>query len=243
MKLPYKGMIAVSFERLQDQKNMEYIGEECGLHISIIHDNQDQNTFLLNQNKIFYLDRFLLFLPENYEQQRCMWQKFYQVFGADYEKMIDISRNVYLIKNMIEIISTERPLHSKSRILDYGSGSGLTSYVNCRGTLIGYEPVSIMRKQAIKRGYDTLDYKEFISLPDHYFDAGFANYVFHMAIDEKSIREIVGKLKEDAVFVANFYKDINIEKVNGYFGNFGYSFRKIPHIKKEFGSFYVYRKQ
>jgi hypothetical protein len=108
------------------------------------------------------------------------------------------------------------------------------------GNIVGYEPVFSMRQQARTKGLPVLGYREFNKLPNKYFDACFASYVFHMSVEERSIYQLTQKMKEDAVLVANFYKNINVERMNQIFSKLDYRVIRIMDLQERFGSIYEY---
>lgn len=195
-----------------------------------------------DENIIFYLDNFIIILPNQYQMQSIFWKKFYQIFGHCYEQMIDISNNIKCIEGMVNYINQKVSLNVSSKILDFGCGTGLSTLVPFIGTVIGYDPVYEMRMQACKRGLRTFDTEEIDSISNNYFDAVFSSYVFHMAVDENDIIKIFPKMKQGAIWIANYYKGINEDFVNSFFMKHGFQVIKIKDIHERFGNIYEYRK-
>ena len=69
----------------------------------------------------------------------------------------------------------------------------------------------------------------------------FSSFVFHMSVDYEDLLKISPKLKKNAPWSLNFYKDINKEKAIRMFRDFGYKYESFGAIKK-FGSVCVFYK-
>lgn len=223
MKHPSEQRLVISLMPLSEPERFSSMREQDGLFISVPCERDDAFSTMEAARGLRYLDRYILVLPENQAQEKQLWEKFFHVFGESYEQLIDIPHNISSIQSMLSYIGEAVTLKPESRILDYGCGSGLAIYTDCPAKLIGYEPSAVMRAQALQKGYHVLGRQEFLRVTDNYFDAGFANYVLHMAIDEAAVHEIARRLKSGAVFLANYYKGINAEKVNGYFIRCGFT--------------------
>jgi len=226
-----------------DWINLEYKKQE--LYIYKVHNIVNIDRLLdtkNNKNIIFYLDNFIIILPDEYQMQNIFWKKFYKIFGYSYEQMIDISNNIKCIEGMVNYINKKVSLTASSKILDFGCGTGLSTLVPFIGSVIGYDPVYEMRIQACKRGLHTLDTEEINSISNNYFDAVFSSYVFHMAVDENDIIKIFPKMKQGAIWIANYYKGINEDFVNNFFMKHGFQVIKIKDIHERFGNIYEYRK-
>ena len=100
-----------------------------------------------------------------------------------------------------------------------------------------------MREYATQKGMIVYSRKDLMRIPNEYFDAVFASYVFHMAVDESDIVKIVPKIKKKAVWIVNFYKGINEKYINSVFENIGFNVKRININTERFGHIYEYAKK
>lgn len=231
----------ISLKKIKKNAAMKFI---CRFHSLYIYRTKDSMVLseYSKKNIIRYLDCFLLILPENYSAQADMWKDFYRCFGAYYDKLIDTENNIECIRTLLGVIDSQKKVTESDVILDFGCGNGLANKVKSKGKILGYEPVDEMGIQAKKRGMQLLTREEICALPESFFDAVFSSYVFHMSVREEEIALILGKMKRDALWVANFYKDTNIQYINNIFEKYGYVQRRIDMQEERFGTVYVYRK-
>lgn len=197
----------------------------------------------LNTQKsvVYYLDKFIIVLPERYTTQNQLWQDFYQMFGNQYETLVNKKNNQECIELMLNIISFNTDRNCK--ILDFGCGSGLSLEIKHTGEIYGYELVDVMKNQAQNKGMIVYDSKEINNIPNGFFDAVFSSYVFHMGITNEDIERIIPKIKKGGLWVANFYKEINVNHVNKIFKDIGFITQKKLYGDERHGSIYEYRKQ
>jgi SAM-dependent methyltransferase len=188
------------------------------------------------------MDCFWLFLPDDYLQQAVLWRDFYRCFGEYYEDLIDDRWNIECIGMLVSHIDARTGFHRAKRILDFGCGSGLSTKVKVQGKILGYEPVDEMRKQAQQRGMELLTREEIQNMPDNTFDAVFSSYVFHMAVLDGDIELVLGRMKQGAIWVANFYKNINLEYVNAVFIRNGCRLKRLRVQEERYGAVYEYQK-
>lgn len=229
--------IVVSTDPIENQGQVLCCQKRGILYLSKV-SSEFEGYLVRERNGIYYLDRFIMLLPKDYSAQGLLWTEFYRIYGEKYEQLIDISKNLKSMKVMLDYI---KPCKGDI-ILDFGCGSGLASKLECEAKLLGYEIIPEMRKQARKKGYNILDEMTFHKLPEEYFDAGFANFVFHMSIEEQVVKEVVSKLKTGAVFLANYYKNLNSDRMNQYFQDAGCNYNMLPYTGG-LGTIYEYRKQ
>ena len=244
MKLPFDKIKIISLTFPQEDAHLLLTKKIGDLFVSESCNKNILYKILKTKKAICYLDQFVILLPEETKEHSKLWLEFYKIFGNQYEQIIDIRRNINSIQEILSYISSSIELQTDSKILDYGCGSGLAVYTECNASLVGYEPVLAMKKQASQRGYNVIGFNEFRKLPESYFNAGFANYVFHMIVNERDIYEITKKMKRGAIFIANFYKGINVERVNNMFSKYGYTIRQLSLNKERKGEvIYEYKKR
>lgn len=193
------------------------------------------------QYLMHYLDHFLLIIPDDYYQQEELWRDFYKCFGSYYEYLINNESNIECIRTLLKYIHNQKKIKKTDVILDFGCGSGLATKVSTPAKILGYEPVDEMRVQAQQRGMKLLTKEDIYYLQENTFDAVFSSYVFHMVVCEEDIALILSKMKKDALWIANFYKNINIEYINTIFRKYGYTPKKLK-IEERYGAMYEYRK-
>lgn len=244
MKQPFNTLKIVSLDYPTKYKDFFRFQRLGNLYVSDVNNMQYVEEINSDVNAINYLDCFIILLPSTQIKQAEFWLEFYKMFGKEYENIINIKNNIKSIQEILHYIEMRCQLDENSVVLDYGCGSGIAKCVKVDYNLIGYEPVAEMRKQAIDRKYNVLDYNEFVELPNGFCSAGFANYVFHMAVSEKEIAEIDKKLKPNSIFIANFYKNINIDSVNRIFEKYNYETHRISISTNNSGdAVYEYRKR
>ena len=100
-----------------------------------------------------------------------------------------------------------------------------------------------MLELAKARGLNVLSKKEFDELPPNSFDGVIACYVLHMAIPENDIIKLAGIIKVGGILVANYYKNIGIERVSLILRNLGFAAQKVSDQERRFGSVCIYRKE
>ncbi len=187
-----------------------------------------------------YLDRFILVLPTNAEQRRILWEYLYENHVTDYEHMIDTDHNLQCIQQMLDILQNK--IHSSElNVLDFGCGTGLSVKAIFPGRIYGYDMNKNMREAASQKGMKVMEEKEFWTLPKEYFHGILASYAFHMAIRVQEIEKLVYILKKDGILVANYYKEMDCERINNMLTFFHMSI--VERIEdRRFGQIYVYRK-
>ncbi len=248
MKLPFDSnrLVVVVSRCLQSKISIVFIGKFKSIYVYFLQDIvfldniKDQ---LQEEELVFYLDRFILVLPKEYKKRSCLWMAFYECFGIYYLDLIDPPHNLACINGMLTYIKEHMNISRTSVILDYGCGSGLSSKVEFLGKIIGYEPVEAMRRQALKNGLTAFSIRGIKNLPPNSFDAVFSSYVFHMDVDEDSICQIMKKMRADSLWIANYYKNMNVERINSIFNKRGFEIKKIQDFSERFGLTYEYKKR
>ena len=231
----------ISQEPIPESGSSRFLVKYASLYIYAVKGSlSEQNCY--DGSVIRYMDCFLLILPDNYMQQAVLWRDFYRCFGAYYEDLIDDRWNIECIRMLISHIDARKGFDQSKIVLDFGCGSGLSTKVTVRGKIVGYEPVEEMRKQAQQRGMELLTREDIQNMPGHTFDAVFSSYVFHMAVLEEDIELVLGHMKEGAVWVANFYKNINLEYMNEVFQRHGCKVKRLKIQEERYGAVYEYQK-
>lgn len=231
----------ISQKQIPESRNSQFLVKYQSLYIYVTKESlSDQSCY--EGTIIHYMDRFELILPNDYFQQSVLWRDFYQCFGEYYEKLIDDRCNIKCIQMLVSHIDARTESDKSKIILDFGCGSGLSTKVTVQGKIVGYEPVEEMGKQAKRRGMELLTREDIQSMPDYTFDAVFSSYVFHLAVMEEDIELVLRRMKEGAVWVANFYKNINLEYVNAIFRRYGCMPKRLRVQEERYGVVYEYQK-
>lgn len=231
----------ISQKPIPESRNSWFLVKYQSLHIYATKELLlDQSCY--KGTIIHYMDHFWLILPDDYFQQAVLWRDFYQCFGKYYENLIDDRCNIECIRMLVSHIDAGTESDQSKIILDFGCGSGLSTKVPVQGKIVGYEPVEEMKKQAKQRGMELLTREDIQSMPDHTFDAVFSSYVFHMAVLEEDIELVLGRMKKGAVWVANFYKNINLEYINAIFRRHGCIQKRLRVQDERYGAVYEYQK-
>lgn len=231
----------VSQKQIPQSRNTRFLIRYQSLYIYITKESLwDQSCY--NGTMIHYMNCFWLVLPTDYLQQSVLWRDFYQCFGEYYEDLIDDNYNIRCIQMLVSHINAQTGPDPSKKILDFGCGSGLSTKVIAPGNTVGYEPVEEMRKQARQRGLKLLTREEIQNMSMPAFDAVFSSYVFHMAVLDEDIEMVLERMKEGAVWVANFYKDINLEHINAVFQRYGCKLRRLKIQEERYGAVYEYQK-
>lgn len=242
-QIDHEDKILISLDLLEDNIQLRFIEKFNYINIYVVKGAGIDCICRDKNDVINYLDRFILLMPENVEEKRKIWLDFYNYFAEDYEELIDKENNLKCIKTMMNYIENKLSLKEYC-CLDYGCGTGLSFTVKTRGRIVGYEPVATMRLMAQKRGMQVYTQDGFIDIPDNSIDAVFSCYVFHMEIEEQDIVFLFPKLKENALWIVNFYKGINEEYVNNLFVKNGFYVNKLEGIEEgRFGNVYEYRRK
>lgn len=239
------------YQRLVSMRDLGYINcakfifKKSELYIYLLENHfciEEIKRVLCGESILYYLDCFVVLLPDDYQKQNLLWKNFYSVFAREYEQLVDVSNNLMCIERMITYINNVIHADHSSVILDYGCGIGLSALISFSGKIVGYDLVYSMRMQASKRGLQVVDDNELSALPDCFFDAVFSSYVFHMAVSESSIKKVLSKMKPGAIWVANYYKGINESVTNDFFLKNGFLIKKLENMQERFGNIYEYSK-
>ena len=188
-----------------------------------------------------YLDNFYILLPETPYLRSIFWKEFYSCYGIQYEKLIDACNNLKCIETLLLILEKRKIIDSQSHLLDFGCGSGISTLTRWKYQIIGYEYVEVMKQQAEKRGMTVITPETIQSKKRDYFDAVFGSYVFHMVNTRADLKLVLPLLKENAVWIMNFYKNKNIMQVHELFSDLGYT-GYICKKGSDFGDIYLFEK-
>lgn len=192
---------------------------------------------------LHYLNHFWLLLPDVIQEQQTFWLQFYSLYSTNYLDLINPDHNLACIYYFKTLLNENAYLPPDFRILDYGCGPGLSTQIFGLKHLVGYDNNPTMLEKATNQGLEVLDKEGFDNIQSCSFDGSFASYVFHMAIPESDITNLARIVKSNGILVANYYKDLGIERVSSLLRKLGFEAKKMDTGERRFGSVYIYRKQ
>jgi len=191
---------------------------------------------------LHYLNHFWLLLPDSVQEQQIFWSQFYSLYSTNYLDLIDSDHNLACMRYFKTLLAENAPLPPDFKLLDYGCGPGLSVQVFEKQHLVGYDNNPTMLAEAAKQGLEVIYKEDFDNIQSCSFDGGFACYVLHMAIPETDIINLARAVKINGVLVANYYKDLGMERVTSLLEKLGFEGQKVDVQERRFGSVYIYRK-
>lgn len=202
--------------------------------------HKSYNIYVSGCTTYSYLDRFILVLPNDIYQRRMIWEYVYKNYAKDYEKMIDQKHNLQCIQYMLNVLQ-QKKYNGVLNVLDFGCGTGLSINAEFSGQIYGYDINRSMRKIAREKGMKVLSEEDFWNLPAECFQGVLASYALHMAVSVSELNRIVSILINNGLLVANFYKNIDCERVTEKLVGMNMVIEK-KEENRGFGQIYVYRK-
>lgn len=159
------------------------------------------------KNYFRFLDRFLI--PQ--KMTRLQIQRLFSFLSDKYEKIADLKIKKKVLETLIKLVLPSGS-SSKTKILDYGCGTGLSAIVwnemQLEGNLFGCDITSRMLKTAIRRGIKAeLVTNNKIPFEASFFDGVFLSYVsFLLRFPEIVFSEIKRVLRQKGKLAFNTYK-------------------------------------
>ena len=192
------------------------------------------------------MDRFWFVLAEKGELQEVVFSEFFEYIADEYERLIDVSRNVENIETLLGQLSAILGNLADHSILDFGCGTGLAiGPLTACGTLFtGVDQSAHMRDLARKRGMPVISMNQLQSRTSA-FHGVIASYVFHLFVDEFVLDELWNTVRVGGALVANFHKGNGIERANTFFHRSDcriVNCEVAAHLQRH-GSYFAYIKQ
>ena len=156
------------------------------------------------------MDKFCLALPRyNDHLRQETLNGFFRWLGRDYERFIEVPRNMENIAVLVELLGIPPP----AVIADFGCGSGLAhSICSTAGyIIIGIDTCPVMRELAGARGMRTFSPIDFAAT-DIVLDGVISSYVLHFGPEELSLSLCWSRLRRGGVFVANVHKAQGLDR-------------------------------
>jgi len=132
-----------------------------------------------------------------------------------YERLVDVTKNVANIHNLLQIaITALQRTSGPIRLLDFGCGTGLSIVALqspvCRSLprihITGTDNSAQMLKIAARRGLPVLAKADWASLARGTYDAVIASYVVHLGISQHDCDLIAKQLTPGGVLAANCHR-------------------------------------
>jgi hypothetical protein len=213
-------------------KEVRHIGKLCLYDLD--RDVTDEQRVVITRSGLWirrYLDRFYLCGSlVNLRHNQGLVDRFFEVIAAEYEQLIDVSRNLDNIRNLLNFI---RQLQGEIRgeiLLDYGCGTGLSIAIGRElGVgITGMDRCASMRRRASARGMTTWSPGDLARAARESLTSAFASYVLHLATNPQGLRLLWARLRPGAVFVANFHKGVGIDAAHASLEPLGALIRRLP---------------
>jgi SAM-dependent methyltransferase len=239
----------VDVEGLQKHLMMERVaaGSHMMLFKACLSDIDTERGLKASGRTIIKLmDRFWFVLADKGELQEAVFAEFFEYIADEYERLIDVSRNVENIETLLSQLSTILGNLADQSILDFGCGTGLgIGPLTAFGTLFtGVDQAAHMRDLARKRGMPVISMDQLQSRTSA-FHGVIASYVFHLFVDEFVFDQLWNTVRIGGALVANFHKGSGIERANAFFRRSDCRIVECevaPHLQRH-GSYLAYIKQ
>ena len=170
-----------------------------------------------------YLDCFYLCFSSSLSgDRRGTLGHFFDFLAPMYSQYVDVSRNRDNVANLLQLLLART--HGPGPVLDFGCGIGLAKRAaDVLGVeLVGYEPNSQMRAQALSAGLRVWERLDIAAQSSETLHAAMASYVLHLPGTLDDV-EFVWRslLRPPAVFVANFHKSAGLNEARSLFQALG----------------------
>lgn len=191
-----------------------------------------------------YLDRFYLCFRDG-DSGGDILRGFYDLIADEYELLIDRSRNIDNICNLLHFLDRISPINDKT-IVDYGCGVGLSLELESEFHihLVGFDWCTRMREIASSKGMRVFSPEDLLCQPEEAFDGAFASYVLHLFPKESDLTHFWRLLKRGGALVANFHKNQGIGFVNDCLNPLGCSTQVLQTVSgsEKHGAYIAYVK-
>lgn len=152
-----------------------------------------------------HLDRFHLVTPPEPARRADLVRTFFDWLAWDYEDVTDVDRNAANIRALHALL--ERcGLSRDARLLDFGCGTGLAARVLDGTRLVGFDQSPTMRAIAAREQAPVWGPRDLAAADAGRLDGGFASYVLHLASGGQLVRAALERMREGALFAANFHR-------------------------------------
>ena len=192
------------------------------------------------------LDRFELVLPLDSARRTRVLCGFFDAIAADYDELIEASRNLANIGLMLDRLLAEG-VPGGLPVLDFGAGGGLSLDAAAQRGLnvLGFDVCAGMRDLARRRGMLVDDPDDLAARAGHSLGGGFASYVLHLEPCPPSLPDVWRCLAPGAAFVGNFHKARGLERFTRFAHEMGIEVEHLPPVPgaEHHGPFAICRKR
>jgi len=137
----------------------------------------------------------------------------FEICASRYEKLVDQKRNVRNIALLLRTAVHHSRVHGPLRTLDFGCGTGLSTLAlrllpettSRRIDLIGTDASPTMLSLASRGGLRTIDFGDWLGMPESSFEAIIASFVLHCGLLDRELEAIGKQLVPQGIFVANYF--------------------------------------
>ena len=171
--------------------------------------------------KVF--DKFFIVFNGTLKSRPETFNHFFDFIANDYDNIVDKNSNLNNTERLIKLVTNNMNSAKEPLILDFGSGTGVSSLVRHRlkeegifFRLISYDSSEEMSKISKRMGLDTLSYNALANLPDNSIDGIFSSFTFHYLTDLSIIELLWQKLKPNGILAANFHKNIGLDNLKSF---------------------------
>jgi SAM-dependent methyltransferase len=169
-----------------------------------------------------HLDRFHLLPPPDPAGRAALVGAFFDWLAEDYDQVTDVDRNAANIRALHELLAAHG-VHDGARLLDFGCGTGLAARVLDGPALVGFDQSEAMRALAARAGAHVWGPRELAAQGRGSLDAGLASYVLHLGTGPKLVRAALERMREGALFAANFHRRLGTRWAAAIFASAGMS--------------------
>jgi SAM-dependent methyltransferase len=152
-----------------------------------------------------HLDRFHLLTPPHAAGRADLVRAFFDWLARDYDRVTDVDRNAENIRALRELLH-DHGVAEGARVLDFGCGTGLAARVLDGAEVIGFDQSATMRAIAARESGPVWGPQELALQEGESLDGGFASYVLHLRAGGALVRAALDRMREGAVFAANFHR-------------------------------------
>lgn len=198
----------------------------------------------LNRKILKLFDRLFLVFPNDNAEDFV--SNFFDYISKHNIELIDMKRNMSNIENLIKLLLAKIS-SSNPTIIDFGCGNGISNQIietinhKFEGVnLLGYDISKQMLARSKESGLRTLTKNALLKTRDNSIDGVFASYVMHFLMDTEAILDLWKKIKIGGGIIANFHKDIGLERIIILVESLGGKYELIE--VNEHGSIYFFYK-
>ncbi|MBC3832415.1 hypothetical protein H8K33_12990 [Undibacterium amnicola] len=151
---------------------------------------------------------------DNYDRSSLVSSLFKEIAG-NYDQLVTKEKNIGCYEYLYSIAKKKKQIN-RSRTLDFGCGTGLilqANFVMELEVLVGSDICVQMSQIAELKGIKIISSSSFTARCHENFDIILVSYVMHYGLNLITFMNLVNFLSSGGILVANFHKDIQLEKI------------------------------